>query len=112
MVSSNRNRRRPLSSGEVEGVVWQGARTVFLQKNPQGFGFTLRHFIVYPPESSLQGYKVSGWSLTRHVLTWVLLQYHLLLCHHYYTTTYIFSSCYYISTHWYSLTASQLLDYY
>lgn len=60
MVSSNENRRRPLSSGEVEGVTWQGLRTIFLQKNSQGFGFTLRHFIVYPPESSLHILKVSG----------------------------------------------------
>ncbi|XP_070707655.1 rho GTPase-activating protein 23-like isoform X2 [Pempheris klunzingeri] len=57
MVSSNENRRRPLSSGEVEGVSWQGPRTIFLQKNSQGFGFTLRHFIVYPPESSLHSFK-------------------------------------------------------
>ncbi|XP_062234522.1 rho GTPase-activating protein 23-like isoform X7 [Platichthys flesus] len=57
MVSSNENRRRPLSSGEVEGVSWQGPRTIFLQKNSQGFGFTLRHFIVYPPESSLHSLK-------------------------------------------------------
>ncbi|GLD51808.1 rho GTPase-activating protein 23-like isoform X1, partial [Lates japonicus] len=60
MVSSNENRRRPLSSGEVEGMSWQGPRTIFLQKNSQGFGFTLRHFIVYPPESSLHSCKVSG----------------------------------------------------
>ncbi|XP_055360468.1 rho GTPase-activating protein 23-like isoform X4 [Betta splendens] len=53
MVSSNENRRRPLSLGEVEGISWKGLRTIFLQKNSQGFGFTLRHFIVYPPESSL-----------------------------------------------------------
>ncbi|KAM3591482.1 uncharacterized protein V6R79_002447 [Siganus canaliculatus] len=53
MVSTNGNRRRPLSLGEVEGMSWQGPRTIFLQKNSQGFGFTLRHFIVYPPESSL-----------------------------------------------------------
>lgn len=59
MVSSNENRRRPLSSGEVEGVSWQGPRTIFLQKNSQGFGFTLRHFIVYPPESSITSLKVS-----------------------------------------------------
>ncbi|KAM6951104.1 rho GTPase-activating protein 23 [Aplochiton taeniatus] len=52
MVSSNQN-ARPLSSGDVEGMVWQGPRTLLLQKNSQGFGFTLRHFIVYPPESSL-----------------------------------------------------------
>ncbi|XP_022065196.2 rho GTPase-activating protein 23-like isoform X4 [Acanthochromis polyacanthus] len=57
MVSPNENRRRPLSSGEVEGVSWQGPRTIFLQKNSQGFGFTLRHFIVYPPESSLHTVK-------------------------------------------------------
>ncbi|XP_034414081.1 rho GTPase-activating protein 23-like isoform X2 [Cyclopterus lumpus] len=57
MVSSNENRRRPLSSGEVEGVSWQGPRTVFVPKNSQGFGFTLRHFIVYPPESSLHSLK-------------------------------------------------------
>uniref|UniRef100_A0A4W5JKW1 PDZ domain-containing protein n=1 Tax=Hucho hucho TaxID=62062 RepID=A0A4W5JKW1_9TELE len=52
VLSSNEN-TRSLSSGEVEGVAWQGPRTVLLQKNSQGFGFTLRHFIVYPPESSL-----------------------------------------------------------
>ncbi|XP_037318891.2 rho GTPase-activating protein 23-like isoform X5 [Pungitius pungitius] len=57
MVSSNENRRRPLSSGEVEGVLWQGPRTIFVPKNSQGFGFTLRHFIVYPPESSLHSIK-------------------------------------------------------
>ncbi|XP_078230404.1 rho GTPase-activating protein 23 isoform X6 [Callithrix jacchus] len=33
---------------------WQGPRTLLLHKNPQdGFGFTLRHFIVYPPESAV-----------------------------------------------------------
>ncbi|XP_046709356.1 rho GTPase-activating protein 23 isoform X3 [Silurus meridionalis] len=36
-----------------EGVAWKGPRTVVLQKTSQGFGFTLRHFIVYPPESAL-----------------------------------------------------------
>lgn len=59
MVSSIENRRRPLSSGEVEGLSWQGPRTIYLQKNSQGFGFTLRHFIVYPPESSLHSLTVS-----------------------------------------------------
>ncbi|CAJ1080573.1 rho GTPase-activating protein 23-like isoform X7 [Xyrichtys novacula] len=57
MVASNEIRRRPLSSGEVEGVSWQGPRTIFIQKNSQGFGFTLRHFIVYPPESSIHSLK-------------------------------------------------------
>ncbi|XP_030610188.1 rho GTPase-activating protein 21-like [Archocentrus centrarchus] len=57
-VSSSENRRRPLSSGGVEGVLWQSPQTIFLQKNSQGFGFTLRHFIVYPPKSSLINLKV------------------------------------------------------
>ncbi|XP_074080193.1 rho GTPase-activating protein 23 isoform X1 [Macrotis lagotis] len=35
--------------------LWPGPRTLLLHKNPQdGFGFTLRHFIVYPPESAVQ----------------------------------------------------------
>ncbi|CAL1600181.1 unnamed protein product [Knipowitschia caucasica] len=54
---SNKNRRRPLSSGEVEGFSWRGPRTIVLQKNSQGFGFTLRHFIVYPPDASLHSLK-------------------------------------------------------
>nr|XP_033774320.1 rho GTPase-activating protein 23 isoform X2 [Geotrypetes seraphini] len=33
---------------------WVGPKTLHLKKNPQGFGFTLRHFIVYPPESTVQ----------------------------------------------------------
>ena len=33
---------------------WQGLRTLLLHKSLQdGFGFTLRHFIVYPPESAV-----------------------------------------------------------
>ncbi|KAM9368761.1 LOW QUALITY PROTEIN: rho GTPase-activating protein 23 [Phaethornis superciliosus] len=33
---------------------WVGPKTVLLQKSSQGgFGFTLRHFIVYPPESAV-----------------------------------------------------------
>uniref|UniRef100_A0A5F8GYS6 Rho GTPase activating protein 23 n=1 Tax=Monodelphis domestica TaxID=13616 RepID=A0A5F8GYS6_MONDO len=34
--------------------LWPGPRTLLLRKNPRdGFGFTLRHFIVYPPESAV-----------------------------------------------------------
>ncbi|XP_074413684.1 rho GTPase-activating protein 23 isoform X6 [Zonotrichia albicollis] len=37
---------------------WVGPRTVALRKSPQGgFGFTLRHFIVYPPESAVHSAK-------------------------------------------------------
>ena len=32
---------------------WPGPRKVSLQRNAAGFGFTLRHFIVYPPESAV-----------------------------------------------------------
>ncbi|XP_030076658.1 rho GTPase-activating protein 23 isoform X2 [Microcaecilia unicolor] len=35
-------------------VPWVGPKTLHIRKNPQGFGFTLRHFIVYPPESAVQ----------------------------------------------------------
>eukprot|EP00062_Callorhinchus_milii_P005585 gi/632945176/ref/XP_007887908.1/ PREDICTED: rho GTPase-activating protein 21 isoform X2 [Callorhinchus milii] len=30
---------------------WPGPKTISLRRTSQGFGFTLRHFIVYPPES-------------------------------------------------------------
>ncbi|XP_036408116.1 rho GTPase-activating protein 23-like isoform X2 [Megalops cyprinoides] len=49
-ISASNENTRPASG---EGVAWQGPRTVVLHKNSQGFGFTLRHFIVYPPESAL-----------------------------------------------------------
>ncbi|KAK7919486.1 hypothetical protein WMY93_010770 [Mugilogobius chulae] len=44
-------------TGRGRGFSWRGPRTIVLQKNSQGFGFTLRHFIVYPPESSLYSLK-------------------------------------------------------
>ena len=31
---------------------WPSPRTVFVPRNDSGYGFTLRHFIVYPPESA------------------------------------------------------------
>ncbi|XP_015241068.1 PREDICTED: rho GTPase-activating protein 23-like [Cyprinodon variegatus] len=57
MVSPDKNRCNLPPSAEVEAVPSKGPRTVVLQKNSQGFGFTLRHFIVYPPESALQSLK-------------------------------------------------------
>ncbi|XP_026118505.1 rho GTPase-activating protein 23-like isoform X2 [Carassius auratus] len=52
--SSSENPRPVVRSGaDGLGVSWQGPRTLVLHKNSQGFGFTLRHFIVYPPESAL-----------------------------------------------------------
>ncbi|XP_078090243.1 rho GTPase-activating protein 21a isoform X2 [Mustelus asterias] len=48
-------------SGQVESTSplvddifsWPGPKTISLRRNSQGFGFTLRHFIVYPPESAV-----------------------------------------------------------
>uniref|UniRef100_A0A8B9ERI4 Rho GTPase activating protein 21 n=1 Tax=Anser cygnoides TaxID=8845 RepID=A0A8B9ERI4_ANSCY len=41
-------------SEEEETFSWPGPKTVMLRRTSQGFGFTLRHFIVYPPESAVQ----------------------------------------------------------
>lgn len=40
-------------SSEEEAFSWPRPKTVHLRRTSQGFGFTLRHFIVYPPESSM-----------------------------------------------------------
>ena len=45
MISLQADRRGRLSS-------WNGPRTVLVPRTDRGFGFTLRHFIVYPPESA------------------------------------------------------------
>ncbi|KAM4606311.1 rho GTPase-activating protein 21a isoform 2-T2 [Polymixia lowei] len=39
--------------GEEEPFSWPGPKTLRLRRTSQGFGFTLRHFIVYPPESAI-----------------------------------------------------------
>ncbi|XP_043957951.1 rho GTPase-activating protein 21 isoform X3 [Gambusia affinis] len=57
IVSSDKNRSNQLPSTEVAAMSQEGPQTIVLQKNSQGFGFTLRHFIVYPPESALQSLK-------------------------------------------------------
>ncbi|XP_057680888.1 rho GTPase-activating protein 21-like isoform X2 [Corythoichthys intestinalis] len=38
---------------EEEAFSWPGPKTLCLRRTSQGFGFTLRHFIVYPPESAV-----------------------------------------------------------
>uniref|UniRef100_A0A7N5P8G1 Rho GTPase activating protein 21 n=1 Tax=Ailuropoda melanoleuca TaxID=9646 RepID=A0A7N5P8G1_AILME len=43
-----------ISPSEDETFSWPGPKTVMLKRTSQGFGFTLRHFIVYPPESAIQ----------------------------------------------------------
>ncbi|XP_029704812.1 rho GTPase-activating protein 23-like isoform X2 [Takifugu rubripes] len=53
IVLTTEKRHQPLSSGEVENLLRPAPRTLILQKNSQDFGFTLRHFIVYPPGSDI-----------------------------------------------------------
>lgn len=36
---------------QPQGSAPRGPRTLILRRGENGFGFTLRHFIVYPPES-------------------------------------------------------------
>uniref|UniRef100_A0AAR2JA03 Rho GTPase activating protein 21a n=1 Tax=Pygocentrus nattereri TaxID=42514 RepID=A0AAR2JA03_PYGNA len=43
----------PISPGTEEPFSWPGPKTLHLRRTSQGFGFTLRHFIVYPPESAV-----------------------------------------------------------
>ncbi|KAJ8268686.1 hypothetical protein COCON_G00138580 [Conger conger] len=52
---SERGRSGGVSSGteEEELFSWPGPSKLRLLRAPQGFGFTLRHFIVYPPESAV-----------------------------------------------------------
>ncbi|XP_072307275.1 rho GTPase-activating protein 21a isoform X2 [Eucyclogobius newberryi] len=38
---------------EEEPFSWPGPKILHLHRTSQGFGFTLRHFIVYPPESAV-----------------------------------------------------------
>ncbi|XP_041421275.1 rho GTPase-activating protein 21-B isoform X3 [Xenopus laevis] len=42
-----------VSPTEEEGFCWPGPKSVALRRASEGFGFTLRHFIVYPPESAV-----------------------------------------------------------
>lgn len=41
------------AAAEEEPFSWPGPKTLHLRRTSQGFGFTLRHFIVYPPESAV-----------------------------------------------------------
>ncbi|KAI1901360.1 hypothetical protein AGOR_G00033570 [Albula goreensis] len=43
----------PREEEEEEFFSWPGPKTLRLHRTSQGFGFTLRHFIVYPPESAI-----------------------------------------------------------
>uniref|UniRef100_A0A2I3T6N3 Rho GTPase activating protein 21 n=1 Tax=Pan troglodytes TaxID=9598 RepID=A0A2I3T6N3_PANTR len=56
-VSKNKDGKEQsetVSLSEDETFSWPGPKTVTLKRTSQGFGFTLRHFIVYPPESAIQ----------------------------------------------------------
>ncbi|XP_056375282.1 rho GTPase-activating protein 21 isoform X3 [Hyla sarda] len=49
-----RERSEMVSPTEEEVFSWPGPKAVMLRRASEGFGFTLRHFIVYPPESAVQ----------------------------------------------------------
>ncbi|XP_062893507.1 rho GTPase-activating protein 21-like isoform X1 [Mobula hypostoma] len=56
LTKSQQDERSPSENANTvqdEIFSWPGPKTVLLHKNSQGFGFTLRHFIVYPPESAV-----------------------------------------------------------
>ncbi|KAM3929547.1 rho GTPase-activating protein 21 isoform 3-T3 [Leptodactylus fuscus] len=56
-VSKNKDGREHsemVSPTEEEVFSWPGPKNVMLRRASEGFGFTLRHFIVYPPESAVQ----------------------------------------------------------
>lgn len=44
---------------EEEPFSWPRPKTVRLRRTSHGFGFTLRHFIVYPPESTTHFFPVN-----------------------------------------------------
>uniref|UniRef100_A0AAQ4QU82 Rho GTPase activating protein 21b n=1 Tax=Gasterosteus aculeatus aculeatus TaxID=481459 RepID=A0AAQ4QU82_GASAC len=47
---------------EEEPFSWPRPKTVRLRRTSQGFGFTLRHFIVYPPESTAHCFPGRQWN--------------------------------------------------
>lgn len=59
-----------VSPTEEEIFTWPGPKNVLLRRTSEGFGFTLRHFIVYPPESAVQtNFKVS--KIRRHLVCYM-----------------------------------------
>ncbi|GAB1603437.1 rho GTPase-activating protein 21-A-like isoform X5 [Argonauta hians] len=58
-VSSSSSGAATTSSPNVPSV-WSGPHTVVVPRTDAGFGFTLRHFIVYPPESSATSQAQDG----------------------------------------------------
>uniref|UniRef100_A0A8C1RSL4 Rho GTPase activating protein 21a n=1 Tax=Cyprinus carpio TaxID=7962 RepID=A0A8C1RSL4_CYPCA len=49
-------------AAEEDPFSWPGPKTLHLRRTSHGFGFTLRHFIVYPPESAVQSSLKEGGS--------------------------------------------------
>ncbi|XP_050545702.1 rho GTPase-activating protein 21 isoform X15 [Daktulosphaira vitifoliae] len=47
------HRDRPTAGQNRDSRTGSGPRSLFVRRSENGFGFTLRHFIVYPPESYL-----------------------------------------------------------
>uniref|UniRef100_A0A2D4JAY8 PDZ domain-containing protein n=1 Tax=Micrurus lemniscatus lemniscatus TaxID=129467 RepID=A0A2D4JAY8_MICLE len=57
-VSKHEDEKRQCEAGllseDEETLSWPGLKLIVLRRSAIGFGFTLRHFIVYPPESAIQ----------------------------------------------------------
>lgn len=69
--------QRPGSSGRLVEPPRQRPRTLLLQKKSQDFGFTLRHFIVYPPGSEVLSSTVSQCSV---VVVWMVVVVLVVVC--------------------------------
>ncbi|RXN27715.1 rho GTPase-activating 21-like protein [Labeo rohita] len=62
---------------EEEPFSWPGPKTLRLRRTSQGFGFTLRHFIVYPPESAVSSsFKHVLFTVEMCVFTLAMYEYH------------------------------------
>ncbi|XP_058036507.1 rho GTPase-activating protein 21 isoform X3 [Ahaetulla prasina] len=55
-VSKHEEEKGQCETGSMseDEETWPGLKLIALRRSPMGFGFTLRHFIVYPPESAIQ----------------------------------------------------------
>ena len=52
---------------------WPSPRTVFVPRCDSGYGFTLRHFIVYPPESAAMSVSTTSLRLESMSITFLFL---------------------------------------
>uniref|UniRef100_A0A8C1UGB9 Rho GTPase activating protein 21b n=1 Tax=Cyprinus carpio TaxID=7962 RepID=A0A8C1UGB9_CYPCA len=53
LLKKKKKKKKKKKILEDEPFSWPGPKTLRLRRTSQGYGFTLRHFIVYPPESAV-----------------------------------------------------------